>query len=91
MLSRFSGSAAPAGLGRGPRRVRLSPRGSAFLVFAGVALVAAYLAGWPELLVVACFAAVPPLVALLLVWRQRAVFSVVRVVSPRVLSARSVG
>lgn len=90
-MSRFAGSVGPLGLDRGPRRVRVSLRGSAFLVFAGVAAVAAYVAGWPELLVVACFAAVPPLVALLAMWRLRAEFSVVRVVSPRVLSARSVG
>src|SRR5690606_3598406 len=38
-----------------------------------------------------CFAAVPPLLALAVVAAQRTSLSVVRVLSPRVLSARSVG
>lgn len=80
-----------SGLVRGPRRLRLSVRGAGFLGFAGLALVVAYAAGWPELRIVACFAAVPPLVALLLVWRRSLSFSVLRVVSPRVLTARAIG
>lgn len=90
-MSRTYGSAAPTGMIRGQRRVRLTLRGGAFLGFAGLALVTAYIAGWAELLVVACFAAVPPLVAVVLAARERNELQVVRVISPRMLAARSVG
>jgi len=91
MLSGATGSSTTAVADRAVRRVRLTARGAGFLGFAGLVLVAAYVAGWAELLVVACFAAVPPLLALAVVAAQRTSLSVVRVLSPRVLSARSVG
>ena len=90
-MSSTGGSGAPAQWGGGLRRLRFTLRGGAFLGFAGCALAVAYLAGWAELLVVACFAAVPPLVALALAGRQRNELQVVRVISPRMLTAHSVG
>lgn len=90
-MSRTGSSAAHPEAVRGPRRVRLTLRGGAFLGCAGLALVTAYIAGWTELLVIACFASVPPLVALALASRQRTELQVVRVISPRMLTARGVG
>lgn len=91
MVSRSPDSAAAGAVLHGRRRVRLSLRGGAFAGFAGLSLVAAYIAGWAELLVVACFAAVPPVAALAVLASRRVALAVVRVVSPRVLSARGVG
>src|SRR5690606_9186193 len=90
-MSGTGSSAAHPEAVRGPRRVRLTLRGGAFLGCAGLALVTAYIAGWTELLVIACFASVPPLVALALASRQRTELQVVRVISPRMLTARGVG
>src|SRR5690606_38786157 len=64
------------------RAVTLTVRGAAMLAAAAIALVVAYIAGWPELLLLACFAGIPPLLALLHVSRMRPRLTVARFTSP---------
>lgn len=82
-------------LGRPAQRrgkvVTLTVRGGVVLAAAALAFVLAYLLGWPELLILACFCGIPPLLALLFVARMRPRITVTRFVSPTIISAGSTG
>lgn len=71
--------------------VSLTLRGSALLAAAVLAFSAAYIAGWPELLVLACFCGIPPLLALAMVARSRPRLTVARFSSPAIVSAGATG
>lgn len=71
--------------------VTLTVRGGVVLAVAALAFVLAYLLGWPELLILACFCGIPPLLALLFVARMRPRITVTRFVSPAIISAGSTG
>jgi uncharacterized protein (DUF58 family) len=73
------------------RNVTLTLRGGALIGAAVVAFSAAYIAGWPELLILASFCGIPPLLALALVARSRPRLSVARFSSPAIVSAGSTG
>lgn len=73
------------------RAVTLTVRGGAMLAAAALALVVAYIAGWPELLFIACFAGIPPLLALLHVTRMRPRLTVARFTSPAIVAAGTTG
>lgn len=73
------------------RVVSLTVRGGTTLVVAVVAFLLAYLLDWPELLIVACFCGIPPLLALVFVVRMRPRITVTRFVSPAIISAGSTG
>ena len=76
------------------RRVRvvaLTLRGGSVLAVGVIALVVAYIAGWPELLILACFCGVPPLLALLFVFRMRPRVSVARFTTPAIVTAGNTG
>ena len=73
------------------RSVSLTLRGSALLGVAVLALSAAYIAGWPELLILASFCGIPPLLALAIVSRSRPRLTVARFSSPAIVSAGTTG
>lgn len=73
------------------RVITLTVRGGTLLGAAVVSLSAAYIAGWPELLVLASFCAIPPLLALWLVARMRPRLSVARFATPAIVSAGATG
>jgi uncharacterized protein (DUF58 family) len=73
------------------RLVTLTLRGGGILGAAVLAFVTAYIAGWPELLILACFCALPPLLALALVARMRPRLTVARFSSPAIVSAGMTG
>lgn len=67
--------------------VTLTLRGTIMLTVAIVALAVAYLADLPELLMVACFCGIPPVMALILVATLRPRLTVTRFVTPTTLTA----
>ena len=71
--------------------VTVTLRGGVMLGVGILALVVAYMADWPELLIVACFSGIPPIIALILVAILRPRLTVARAVSPSTLSAGSGG
>jgi uncharacterized protein (DUF58 family) len=71
--------------------VTLTLRGGGILAAAVAAFVVAYIAGWPELLILACFCGLPPLLALALVARMRPRLTVARFSSPAIVSAGMTG
>lgn len=73
------------------RVVTLTLRGGGLLTAGVLALVVAYIAGWPELLIVACFCGIPPILALLLVLRMRPRLVVARFTTPAILTAGTTG
>ncbi len=73
------------------RVVSLTLRGGAVLAAGVLALVVAYIAGWPELLILACFCGIPPLLALAFVLRMRPRFSVARFTTPAIVTAGGTG
>lgn len=73
------------------RVVTLTLRGGGILAAGFVSFAAAYIAGWPELLILACFCALPPLLALALVARMRPRLTVARFSSPAIVSAGMTG
>ncbi|MEO7146412.1 MAG: DUF58 domain-containing protein [Terrimesophilobacter sp.] len=86
---------APVRFGRltrsGRALVTVTLRGGVMLGVAVLALVVAYLADWPELLIVACFSGIPPIIALILVAILRPRLTVARAVSPSTLGAGTSG
>lgn len=77
-----------------PRRgkvVTLTLRGGAVLAVGVLALVVAYIAGWPELLIIACFCGIPPVLSLLWVARMRPRLSIARFTTPSVVTAGATG
>lgn len=73
------------------RVVTLTLRGGTMLAIGLLSLAAAYIAGWPELLVLACFCGIPPLLALGLVARMRPRLSVARFTTPAIVTAGTIG
>lgn len=73
------------------RVVTLTLRGGTVLAVGVLALVVAYIAGWPELLIIACFCGIPPLLALVFVVRMRPRLSVARFTSPAIVAAGNTG
>lgn len=73
------------------RVIALTLRGGTLLAAAIVSFSVAYIAGWPELLILASFCAIPPVLALVLVARMRPRFTVARFSSPAIVSAGATG
>lgn len=73
------------------RDLTLTLRGGVLLGVAIVALSVAYLTDWPELLIVAVFCGIPPVLALVLVVVLRPHVTVTRSVSPSTLTAGGTG
>ncbi|HEU4850002.1 MAG TPA: DUF58 domain-containing protein [Terrimesophilobacter sp.] len=73
------------------RVVTLTLRGGTVLAAGVLALVVAYIAGWPELLIIACFCGIPPLLALVFVVRMRPRLSVARFTTPAIVTAGTTG
>jgi uncharacterized protein (DUF58 family) len=73
------------------RGLALTVRGSALLGAAILAFSSAYIASWPELLILACFCGLPPLLALAIVSRWRPRLSVARFATPALMSAGATG
>lgn len=73
------------------RVVALTLRGGTVLAVGVLALVVAYIAGWPELLILACFCGIAPLLALLFVFRMRPRLSVARFTTPAIVTAGTTG
>lgn len=71
--------------------VAMTVRGSALLGAAVIAFSAAYIAGWPELLILATFCGIPPLLAMVIVRRSRPRLTVARFSSPSIMSAGAAG
>jgi uncharacterized protein (DUF58 family) len=71
--------------------VSLTLRGSALIGAALLAFSSAYIASWPELLVLACFCGIPPLLALAIVVRGRPRLTIARFSSPPIVSAGATG
>ncbi len=86
---------APARFGRPAQRrgrvVALTLRGGAVLTVGVAAFVVAYIAAWPELLILGCFCGIPPLLAILFVVRMRPRLSVARFTTPAIISAGNTG
>ncbi len=76
---------------RQSRAVTLTVRGSALLGAAVLAVSVAYIAGWPELLILGCFCGLAPLLALAVVSRSTPRVTVSRFTSPAILSAGTTG
>lgn len=73
------------------RVIVLTLRGGTVLATGVLALVVAYMAGWPELLIIACFCGIPPLLALVFVFRMRPKLSVARFMMPAIVTAGTTG
>ena len=71
--------------------VTLTVRGGVVFAAGVLAFALAYLLGWSELLILACFCGIPPMLALLFVARMRPRVTVTRFVSPAIISAGSTG
>lgn len=73
------------------RVATLTLRGGTVLAVGALALVVAYIAGWPELLILAAFSGIPPLLAILFVLRMRPRLSVARFTTPAIVTAGNTG
>lgn len=86
---------APSRFGRPVQRrgrvVTLTLRGGAVLAVGVLAFVVAYIAAWPELLILACFCGIPPFLALIFVLRMRPRLSVARFTTPAIVTAGNTG
>lgn len=82
--SRASAGAASARKGA---RIRVTTRGWALVASAVVLFIAAYTSGRHELLYLACFAALLPIVALVMVWSRKLRVSVTRTFAPHLVEA----
>lgn len=85
------GGARARGADRPERSLSVTVRGAALLGAAIAALSAAYIAGLPELLILALFCAIPPVLGLLIVVRRKPRFRLVRFTSPAIVSAGAPG
>ncbi len=79
------------GIERRGRTISVTVRGGALVGAAVVSLSVAYIAGWPELLILGCFCAIPPLLGLWFTAWRRPRFTIVRSSTPVVMNAGSAG
>lgn len=79
------------GVERRTRTITLTLRGGVMLGVAILSVSVAYIAAWPELLVLGSFCAIPPLLALVVVARRRPRFIVERFTAPAMVSAGATG
>lgn len=76
---------------RRSRAITVTVRGGALLGAAIVSFSAAYIAGWPELLLLGSFCAIPPLLGLWFVALRRPRFTISRFTSPAIVCAGAAG